>query len=71
MASPDQLKNFARLQQGAQVDSSLSRVKPPTPLPEEVRKRFPSMAQWEQREQDRHQELLQALASIKTGGGGP
>jgi hypothetical protein len=66
MPSEEDLKNFLRLQQGVPFDTSLKLVAELPPFPEDVRKRFPSMAQYEASLKDWHSKLILALQ-----GGGP
>lgn len=61
MPSDSDLKNFTRLQQGQAFDATLKLVAELPPVPEDVRKRFPSMAQWQVALKDWHQKLVIAL----------
>lgn len=61
MPSPEALKSFIRLQQGQAFDASLKLVKEYPRLPEELHKRFPSLAKHEENVKKWHQELILAL----------
>lgn len=61
MPSDADLKNFKRLQLGASDDSVERLVAALPTIPEDVKKRFPSMAKHEQDQQEWHRKLLVAL----------
>jgi hypothetical protein len=61
MPSADALKNFSRLQLGAATDTTERLVTELPKVPEDVKKRFPSMAQFEERQKEWHRKLLLAL----------
>ena len=61
MPYEDDLKNFNRLREGQAFDSTMKLVAELPPVPEDVKKRFPSMAQYELAIKQWHQQLLVAL----------
>jgi len=61
MPSANDLKNFARLQQGQAADATLKLVAELPPVPADVKKRFPSMMKHEEALKDWHQKLVLAL----------
>jgi len=64
MPSPDQLKNFTRLQNGVAFDSSLKLVAELPPYPAALKARFPEMAQHEAALKEWHANLILALQGV-------
>lgn len=61
MPSAESLKHFSRLQLGAATDTTDRLVAELPKVPDDVKKRFPSMAKFEQDMAEWHRKLLLAL----------
>lgn len=61
MASDADLKNFYRIQQSAGSDTTDKIVQQMPPIPEDVKKRFPAMAAYEEKQREWVKQLIIAL----------
>lgn len=61
MPSLADLKSLERIQQGVAFDATLKLVAELPPVPDDVRKRFPSMVKYDLALKEWHQKLLIAL----------